>query len=253
MHYRNNHLSKVIFKLDFKAPFTNIPNEKAVDFSQGVKEKYSFSDSKLITQFTFKTTPKSSGIDQEVIGKLWEYRDKEKGDKILLLNPNYLSLQYQNRSYTNYNEFSSDIDFFYNKLQAVFTIDAFSRLGLRYINEISISEGNPLEWNGYIKEELLHCTFAGLSREMKLARSMHQLVTKYDEDTSVLLQYGIHNPDFPNPVARRQYILDIDCFISGTIERNEVTNHLSNLNIVATEIFENSIDQKLRELMEVVS
>ena len=253
MHYRKNFLSKVIFKVDFKSPLSSISDENYSSFSGKVKERYSFTVSKPITRVSFRIEPTGSGLDRQVIGKIWEHRDKEGGNKILVLSPEFLVLEYQNRIYTHFAEFKEDMAFFYEKFQSTFDLDTFPRIGLRYINEISLLEGNPLDWEGYIKHDLISSTLAGLDADMKLTRSMHQFMAKCSEDASVLFQYGIFNPEFPNPVSRREYILDIDCFIPGAAEKGEVIDRLSELNVVAAKMFEDSIGEKLRALMEVIT
>ena len=253
MHYRKNYLTKVIFKIDFTSPVEKTQNDDiAAKFSLGIKETYPTVRSKSMTHISVKVSPSGSGIDQGVIGKVWEHSDKEQ-NKVLILSPDALLLEYRNGVYSHFAEFKNDMDLIYAQLQKVFEIPDFKRIGLRYINEIRIFEGNPFDWNGLIKESIVKSTLEGLSNEMKLTRSMHQLMAKYGEDISVLFQYGIFNPEYPNPVSKREFILDIDCFISTLIEKGEIINRLEELNTVAEKTFENSIDDELRKLMEVVN
>jgi uncharacterized protein (TIGR04255 family) len=84
---------------------------------------------------------------------------------------------------------------------------------------------------------------------MKLTRSMHQLAT-IDDDVSLLLNYGILNQEFPNPVARRSFIIDLDFSMAGEIHANELIARISELNGKAEGLFESVIDDGLREIME---
>jgi len=253
MHYKKNFLTKVIFKIDFGTTENKTKDDGlASKFASGIKETYPDVHSNPLAQFSVKMSPGGSAVEQEIIGKVWEHTNKEK-NKILILNPNFLLLEYRDGVYSHFPEFKDDMDRIYKEFQATFDIPTFSRIGLRYINEIKFPEGNALDWKGFINDSLVSSTLAGLSHELKLTRSMHQFMAKHGEDISVLFQYGIFNPEFPAPVSRREFILDIDCFISTMIEKGEIIGRLEELNTVAETIFENSIDAGLRKEMEVIN
>jgi uncharacterized protein (TIGR04255 family) len=57
------------------------------------------------------------------------------------------------------------------------------------------------------------------------------------------------NDEFPNPITRKEFILDYDCF-SHDVEYTEVINKLSDFHNNIQEMFENSIEDKLRKQME---
>jgi uncharacterized protein (TIGR04255 family) len=252
MHYKKNFLTKVIFKIDFGSTVSKTQDDElASKFASGIKETYPNVRSNPLTQISMKMSPTGLAIQQEIKGKVWEHTSKEK-NKILILNPDFLLLEYRDRVFSHFPEFKDDMDLIYKEFQTVFDIPSFSRIGLRYINEIKFSEGKALDWKGFIKDSLVSSTLAGLSNDMKLTRSMHQFMAKHSEDISVLFQYGIFNPEYPNPVSRREFILDVDCFISATIEKSEVIERLGELNAVAEMIFEDSIDEELRREMEVI-
>jgi uncharacterized protein (TIGR04255 family) len=253
MHYRKNFLTKVIFKIDFGSFIKKTQDDSLVSgFSSGLKENYPIIRPKPITQVSVKVSPSGSGMEQGIIGKVWEHYNKEQ-NKILILSPDFLLLEYQSGVYSHFADFKNDMVVIYEKFQSVFDITSFGRIGLRYINEIRIPEGNPLNWDRLIKDSLLKSTLAGLSPEMKLTRSMHQFMANYGDDISLLFQYGIFNPEHPNPVSRREFILDIDCYVSAPIEKGEVIEKLVELNEVAEKTFENSIDDDLRRMMEVIN
>jgi uncharacterized protein (TIGR04255 family) len=69
----------------------------------------------------------------------------------------------------------------------------------------------------------------------------------------VLVNYGIHNPEFPNPVVRRQFILDTDCSVSGGVASSDIRGKIDELHVLTSEVFENSIDDGLREKMGIIN
>jgi uncharacterized protein (TIGR04255 family) len=70
----------------------------------------------------------------------------------------------------------------------------FTRLGLRYINEIEKpgTANDPLNWEGYLNLELAQSVKAGLIKDLRVARSMHQLHLIKD-DVTILFNYGLYN------------------------------------------------------------
>jgi uncharacterized protein (TIGR04255 family) len=196
-------------------------------------------------------SPGSSGVSQQLKGWVWQHREKEGGDKIISLSFDFLAIEYNQSEFKHFPEFNENFKSIYSAFQELYKVKEFPRIGLRYINEIDIPEGNPLDWDSLISESLVSSVKAGYVDGMKLSISMHQLHT-IKNDISVLFQYGIFNPDYPNPVARKQFILDYDCYIPSPTADSEVLECVKQLNSVAEEMFEQSIENGLRDRMEVI-
>lgn len=250
MHYKKNYLTKVILRIDFN-PITRLQTEKNPEFSKKIEGKYPYVKGRPTTQINFSISPSGSGIEQQDTGMVWEHRNEEKSEKIISLAPNSMSIDCGKYQYDHYPPFREEVKYLFDNFIDTYKIEEVSRIGLRFINDISLTEGNPLEWNGFINEKLSISSTAGLLDGMKLIRSMHQLHALYD-DISVLFNYGIYNPDFPNPVARKNFILDYDCYITGGVKSPDVLRRLDDLNKVAENMFETSIQEKLRENMEEI-
>lgn len=250
MHYKKNFLTKVIFRIDFNQ-IARLQAEKKPEFSERIKEKYPFIQGRPTTQISFTLSQSGSGIDQQDTGMAWDHRSEEKSKKIITLTPNSLSMDYGKDQYDHYPAFREEVKYVCDNLLSTYKVEEILRIGLRFINGITLAEGNPLDWDGFINAKLATSSVAGLLQGMRLIRSMHQLHALYD-DISVLFNYGIFNPDFPNPVARKQFILDYDCYIAGGLPSSDILNRLDDLNQVAENMFENSIETELRNIMEVV-
>lgn len=250
MHYKNNFLTKVIFRIDFNQ-IARIQAEKKPEFSKSIEAKYPSIKGRPTAQISFTLSQSGSGIDQQDTGMVWDHRSEEKSKKVITLAPNSLSIDYGKGQYDHYHPFREEVKYVYDNFIDTYKVEEISRIGLRFINEISLTEGNPLDWNGFINNKLSTSSVAGLLNGMKLIRSMHQLHALYD-DISVLFNYGIFNPDFPNPVARKHFILDYDCYLTGGFPSSDILNRLDDLNQVAENMFENSIEIEMRKIMEVV-
>lgn len=250
MHYRRNHLTTVIMRLDF--PQLNVLlREDTPKFSDEISNRFPEVSSEQLSQIQFTMGPGASGINQEVLGFKWEHRNEPNGTKVVVLAPTFLSIEYTPGPYEHFPEFMKNWSAVFNAFTKHYEVEQFTRAGLRYINEIVIPDGNPLDWDGLISEGLITAVKSGETDNLEMTRSMHQYSAKRD-DISVRFVYGIKNPEYPNAVARREFVLDYDCYISGVVERDEVLNRVSELNTICAEMFESSIEEGLRKRMEVI-
>jgi len=131
----------------------------------------------------------------------------------------------------------------------IYDVKMISRVGFRYVDVIAIPVGNPLDWDGYIAEALVKATLpldppAGHT----LRRSMHAMCWATD-DYRVTFQFGMHNPEFPNAITKRQFIVDSDCYSLGPVPADEGESTLGKFNRILIDLFERSIGPKLRHEM----
>ena len=80
---------------------------------------------------------------------------------------------------------------------------------------------------------------------------MHMLHLK-KENMILSLNYGIFNSEYPNPVARRNFLIDLDGSISNQIPSDQVLESVHQLNALCEEAFEDCIGDGLREKMGVI-
>jgi uncharacterized protein (TIGR04255 family) len=59
----------------------------------------------------------------------------------------------------------------------------------------------------------------------------------------------MHNPDFPAPVRRKLFVVDIDAFRSGLFQHGELATLLNTFHQTAQEVFEDAITAKMREVL----
>lgn len=250
MHYKSNFLTRVIFRIDYNQ-INRLQTEKKPDISKAIEAKYPFTKGMPTTQFNINLSNTGAGLDQQDTGFVWEHRSDEKSKKVFAIAPTHLTLDYGKSQYDHYPLFREEVKYIYDNFINIYKINDISRIGLRFVNVITLKEGNPLDWGGIINEKLAISSIAGQLEGMKITRTMHQLHALYD-DISVLFNYGIFNRDYPNPIARREFILDYDCYITGGIPATDTLNRLDDLNRVAENAFENSIERGLRDIMEVI-
>jgi uncharacterized protein (TIGR04255 family) len=248
MYYKRNFLTNVILRLDFNyLEALNTSATEELQFSKDIKDIYSYSSSQKMQNISV-SIPDGRKISEDEIFILI-YKNEEEGKKIISLMPNALVFEYKQLQYEHFNSFSNDIVFILQQFQKNYSVTEFTRLGLRYINEIEIPGIDPLNWEGYLNSELAQAVKAGLIKNLRVARSMHQLHLIKD-DIIIIFNYGLYNKSYPNPVLFPALVLDYDCYIPNSLSEEDVLNSIKKLNKVAGELFENSIGESLRTLME---
>ena len=245
--YKKNYITNVIFRVDFKKmdlaqdppeELQKTIREKFPIFHQIKKETFGF-EIKGNNQFTTKLN--------ETI--LWEFKSKEGNEKYnkVIIHPEYLSLEYEN--YTNFKDFQQDLKLVLDVFLGTYFVEGIKRLGSRYINQIVLGSGNPLEWNNLIHPSLFSIP-SGFTTTSDILRSMHVLEVEED-DYLLRFQFGLYNSEYPNPIARKEFVLDYDCFIEQEIEPFEINKRAEECNDIIYKWFEKSIGEDLREIMGV--
>jgi uncharacterized protein (TIGR04255 family) len=247
--YKKNYLSKVVLKFDF-APVPALMVDRKIPYTDDIAERFPNSSAAQAAQFQFTFGPTGSGIEQQQRGWIWTHANSS-GKRTVVLSADSLSIEYGTDEYEDFKEFAATVEYALEAFQRRYAVAEFTRVGLRFIDEIDLGGGDPLDWNGFISPDLITSVKAGLPDGMKMTRSMHQ-VTFEANDFSVIFNYGLFNPDFPSPIARRLFVLDCDTYIAGGLAAADAMNRISKMNSTCERVFEASIGDELRELMGVV-
>ena len=152
--------------------------------------------------------------------------------------------------YLKYDKFDSFTEDFESILTSLYKFKndiQIKRFGLRYINNISNVPGNPLEWEHLINANLL--SILNIPREKKhIARAFHSLELNCG-DYNVRFQYGIHNPDFPAPIKKKEFILDFDAYYGGIMSKADIEDFFPKFHLSIQELFEDSITEDYRKVL----
>jgi uncharacterized protein (TIGR04255 family) len=253
MHYEHNYLTKVVLRLDFDALEQlrqNVQVSVKPEFSNRIAAIYPIVAGQPTATLSVNIGPMGSGINQQITGVQWHHRKVENGTCVVALAPEFLAIEYGKGDFDHFPPFRAEVQTILMALQDMYHVPTFNRIGLRYIDEISIPDGNPLDWNGLIAPDLITSVKACIQEGMDMVRSIHQLHARRNECTMVY-NYGLHNPDFPNTLARRSFVLDFDCSRSG-VAAGEALQVIDDINNFCESIFENSIQDGLREKMGII-
>ena len=250
MKYEKNYLTQVIFQLSF-SPILKLDTSPG-DFQEQIKGR--FPQPKEGQEITVKGSMSLKGdmktdMSVEAVRKRWLFFSKDESKSITIAS-NLFSLEY--KKYQNLEATSDDFNFLWEKFQNIYQVETLERVGLRYINQIVLPSGEPLDWKGYIDEKIIAATLDVPAPEShRLCRSTHATYWLQD-DHRITFQYGIQNSDFPNPLVKREFVLDYDCSSMGPTDASDAENCLIRYNELIDTLFEINIGDRLREDMGVI-
>jgi uncharacterized protein (TIGR04255 family) len=175
----------------------------------------------------------------------WRFSGKAR-EKVLSFLKQAVVLEY--KTYGRYEVLREEFEAIVPKLMEVLPELQPSRLGLRYINNIDLDEPNPLEWAGLIDDSLLGLLCFYPQKRPALSRVFHTIDYTFDEGI-LHFQFGIHNPDHPAPIKRKQFILDLDAYQGGALDNEMLGKSLDLFHVQIQDVFERSIGPALKEKM----
>ncbi len=237
--YKKNYLDNVIFRVDFDALYKI--NDPPSEFQEKVKEKFPIPEQKELREYTWDFIKKEQ---TDKIYPLWIFYNLDKSQKI---NISYKFFSLEFTKYHSFPEFKLIIEETYNNFIKIYNPPLITRFGLRYINKIVLNNGNPFDWSSYINSSLTHPIDNFFEDKKNLSRAITQ-VSMNCGDYNILFSYGFYNSEYPNRISRKEFVLDYDCS-SGNIEPTNVIGNLETYNSIINDLFERSIDSKLKEEM----
>lgn len=173
----------------------------------------------------------------------------DSNNKLLEVAPSWAFLEYS-KNYSNSKELLLDISLTLEKLIDACSIEVINRVGLRYINNVSIPEGNPLDWTKYFNKQLLGALQFSKKQKLKPSRVLNQIIVKYD-DADLTFNYGITNKDYPNEIVSKEFLLDFDCHTRLSVESNDfdIGETAKSFNQRIESLFEASITDDFRKVL----
>lgn len=242
-NYKKNFLTNVIARVDIASPQDTLKNKLPKELNNIAvmhfpisEPKSAFSQEFKITQSEF-STQKQDFIEWNFFGG--------KRDKRLTINQQYYFVEY--KKYNNFETVKKEFVEFSEEFFNHFSEAQPSRIGLRYINEIDNHAENPLLWDKEINKKLL-CLFKLNYSGSSPIRIFHNFEIKYS-NFNLRFQFGIYNPDYPAIIHRRHFILDYDAYYQGMFDPSEISEFLVDFHSKIQDLFEDSITDKLREVM----
>jgi len=236
--YSNNFLKNVIFRIDFVNQVDmNSFIEKNIN---EIRKHYPFNSAVQSKHDNIKLTEKT--VEKETIEYTNQiFFNKDRTARIDI-NPTCLIIDYN--KYVDFEPLYNDIEFIFDLLIKNTDITV-GRTGLRYINIFENSDLKSIEWGKYIKTNML---FDEDWDGFNVLQHMSVANLKCD-DCLIKVQYGLFNGELPNDRVKDCYILDIDASSFQMCDLNVVKSQIRNWNDNIRKVFENSITDEMRELL----
>ena len=241
--YGKSFLKQVIVRVDFATPLDKLERNVPSKLLNAIVESFPIIEpSEMLSHEVSIEGAALQG--KQITVKQWNYFAKDRSRQ-LTLTPQCIFVLY-----TAYKDFEETKEQFGNVVSALlkaFPDTKASRFGLRYINEIDLPLEDPTVWESYINPALLGSRdFFGEGDVVTRLISVAEL--KYD-DVGVRFQFGMPNPDYPAPVKRPLFILDLDASVSQAHDLMDVMQYMDETHGRIQSVYERSITSTLREKM----
>ena len=242
--YKKNYLDNVIVRVDFAKEILDIDKALPESFVSEVIKSFPIPEPRVAQGKEYQIGPKVMAV-KEVKHQEWYYHGKDR-DKSLCITHNAMFINYIKYK-DNFENLKKTFMEIIGVLQSAYPDLRFRRLGIRYIDKIEFNEPDFTSWEKYLDKKLL-CIFDVADDKTKISRAFHNLELNYG-DMNVKFQYGMHNPDYPAPIKKKIFILDSDVFLDAVQTKQEIEKNLTKFHDKLTQLFEQSITEKLREVM----
>jgi len=244
--YAKDFLQDVLIRGDFASPVEGFSKSPPKGFLEAAKSAgFARLEPREVVGQTLMLG-KDSLKHERVTGQEWIVHESEgKGHVNLGTGAMYISRQ-------KHKGYESQRDAFLSLLDSLYAVQpelALKRLGLRYIDVIRLDGSTALDWREYIHDDLI-CSL-GFSKKAPLVRAFNVLEYDYG-DFRLKFQYGMPNPDYPARIVQRQFVLDMDAYVDALLEPNDVPSVLDGAHSAVSELYEDCILDRLRDVMGVV-
>lgn len=238
-----NFLKNVILKVDFLGELKL--SQQAVDsFKRVISDD--FPEVEPREQISVQMTmDQSQRTTREKRTKVFFYHNIASKNSISL-EPDAIVIDI--KKYTNYDEFKRLVQKIIQNLETENPSVKVSRVGLRYVNQITLSEGHPLEWTGFIKEPLIS-SINFVEKQNELSRLIG-IIELNRSEYSIKFQYGLFNSEYPNPIAKKEFLLDYDCYSRNETHLSSVLGQVDTYHNAIKELFRYSILDDLEKVTE---
>ena len=223
---RDNFLKRVILRLDFLGEIDR-SQQVLDDIKRDVLDNLPEFETRDIVSVEM-TIDQAQKTTSEKRYKSFSFHNNTTNNSVIL-EPN--AIIFDIKKYNNYEEFKGLVQKLIRNLGEQNQSIKISKIGLRYINQIIIDEGNPFEWTELIKNPLL-CSLNFIENQSELSRSLGVMELN-KSDYYVRFQYGWFNSEYPNPIVKKEFLLDYDCYSKN---ENDVSSIISQIYILHEEI-----------------
>lgn len=243
--YQNPYLTNVIFKLDFKN-IENFDKVFAENLMNHLKQDFSLSETdKKMFEYTAQFDGKNK-MDSHVESPIYIFYDSELKQKQITIAHNFLAVEFFH--YDGFDSFLNIISKVSSAFNELYQENFISRVGLRYLNQITQTKTKLFDWGKLIDKSLIANVNTYFKNNSNIARSVSQTILNYDK-YFLNFTYGFFNSDYPAKVAKNEFLLDLDCFAVNIEKTTIINDYIKPFHHEIQKHFENAVKPDLRTLM----
>jgi uncharacterized protein (TIGR04255 family) len=204
-------LVRVLSQLRFERMSVLDAPSTAADFSVALSDAYPYSDSTTELNLLVGGGNVASQSTPQIV---WRLRSADKTRTVTLTNG---AVSLETSAYTGRGDFCKDLFSVVEVLQKIARIPSFSRIGVRYTNQLTGSSLNRLQ--DLFRAEILGLSPVSLGNA-QLQHAVSQASFGLPDDSGFLAQWGAlpensgFDPGLP-VLPQRSYVLDLDAYRQG--------------------------------------
>jgi len=248
--YKTNYLKQVIARVDLISPIVSINTQLDPGIINTIRERYPIPEqaTQNIQEVKFKITQGKPETPEPSSPKTiteWTFWDKDRQNKLVIT---YDMILFVFQKYESFDSFESLFTTILNAFSKAYGDIISKRIGLRYINNIEIKGKKIFQWSKYITRLVTPSIITKVGIKEKLSRAFQITEINYG-DFSLTFRHGIPNSDYPAPIKRDEFVLDLDAYCTLAQPPEEVIESIHKFHEKIQELFELSITEDLRKIM----
>lgn len=246
--YSKSPISEIIFKLTFSQ--SSDIQENISDFYDAIKDKFKFKGVKTEPKISINITQDKGNIKTIDEPSYWYFHNNEDLNNspfIIEVGKDNCLIDFRANfgDYLGFDNFKEYIELLINASR-VFKVNNFDSIGLRYINTIKCQKGNPTSWGNIISENIL---FDDLLKSYESPSRLMSEFTFKKNEFFIKFNFGIFNTEFPNPIARKEFILDFDCIHDKDTNISDVVEIVDKMHHTIRILFEENTTEEYLEFI----
>ncbi|HLA78146.1 MAG TPA: TIGR04255 family protein [Vicinamibacteria bacterium] len=243
--YRRNFLKEVIARVDFLSPLPGVEAALPPRLTEVAVGAFPIPEPREAVQRAVEIGPQGVQSSEERF-KEWLFHGKER-TKTLTIGRQVVLVQH--RTYQTYELVKAEFLAVLDRVAELFPGAQPSRVGLRYVNTIELTEANPADWSAYLAPQLLALfQFPPEADRPALSRVFHNLELAL-ETFNLRYRFGMHNPDYPARIRQKVFVLDLDAYTQSAVDKRDIGPLLDDFHATIQSHFEQSITDTLRGIM----
>lgn len=230
VRYETNYIKTAVCELRFPT-LLELETTPPVKLQLALRKLYPFYREEQSVSLNLGSTPTS--------GKVYIFESKKR-DWTISLKPSSISLE--TKKYTDFDDFNERFSFMYNASSKFLDTDFFTRVGLRYINNVPLPSNNMdrKDISKWINEVLVAPL---ISDELGSLTAFNSDISGHTEYGGYTFRHGFAPPASQSNEQAISYLLDYDYFKEG-VEYDDVIDIVKKFNAQNYNLFKWSLGEE---------